>query len=572
MKVISFLLAWRSFIGKLPPVGAAPGCGAQDQDQNQDMRSGNAFRARCEEIDVKKQRLPQRGAESSRQKRLALVLGGALALAGCATAPEGAARGGASFTPAFETADCWFQTPGQTPECGFVSVPQNRKDFSKGAINLAVAIYRSPNPEKSDIPLVYIHGGPGTPALRFETQSPGYFDNRVKPFLADRDVILFDQRGTGYSSPAVTCPAFQKAFFENAVVVRNSKELYEFAGPKFRECGRDLEAAGLDLSAYNIRELADDMDDLRRALGYEEWFLLGQSYGTRVALNAIRRRTDGVKGVILSSTAPPGALLSDGAAETRKAFELMFSNVCIPGTACGDYPGGPFAMLAAAVDGFNKVPMSVDVSFPIPGFPYTGKPVEWTFTGDQIPGLLLGAAYAPGIQAQLPAVLSGLMGRDEEAVKNLVTWNIIVPVGAMDSGAFWAISCNDTIAYESGEEIRAAFAAYPELRNMMYGRNFSFGPYTREICESFLGALDTSDRALRSPVESDLPVALFASEGDQTTPPALAFRAAETLSRSKVYLIENAAHGPLFESECALTLARTFLKDPSVFPEDRCGE
>lgn len=476
-----------------------------------------------------------------------------------------------AFSPTYTASECWFETKGQTPECGYVSVPQNREDLSAGTLKLAVAIYRSPNAQKSDIPIVYIHGGPGTPALRFETQSPGNFDNRILPFLSDRDVILFDQRGAGFSTPAITCPAFQEAFFEQDVTVRDTDELYRFASPKFNECGRNLETAGLDLSAYNSRELADDMNDLRIALGYEQWFLLGQSYGTRIALNTIRKYDVGIAGVILSSTAPPGALISDGPAEIRRAFELMFSNVCVAGTACGDYSGGPFAMLAKAVDLYNEAPMRVEVSFPIPGYPYTGKPVQWTLTGNQIPGLLMGAAYSPSVQKQLPAIFSGLLSQNEDVVKNLITWNALVPIGAMDSGAFWAVSCNDTIAYEPKKDIKDAFAQYPELRNMMYGRNFSFGPYTKEICESFLGDLKTDDRDLRSPVSSDLPVVLFASEGDQTTPPALTLKAAETLSRSRVYLIENAAHGPLFETECGLNTAREFLRDPSIFPENRCS-
>lgn len=496
-----------------------------------------------------------------------------VAFGACASNAHRASDGAtAAFTPSFEATDCWFETAGQNPECGYVTVPQNRRNASKGVIKLAVAIYRSPNPEKSDVPVVYIHGGPGTPALRFETQSPGNFDNRIFPFLADRDVILFDQRGAGHSTPAVTCPVFQNAFFNQDVTVRDSKDLYEFAGDKFEQCGRSLEEQGVDLSAYNIREMADDMEALRVALGYDEWHLLGQSYGTRVALNAIRRSEKGVKSVLLSSTAPPGALLSDGPEETRKSFDLMFANVCVPGTECGDYAGGPYAMLRDAVDAYNRDPMIVEVAFPLPGFPYTGQPVNWTFTGEQIPGLLLGAAYSPAVQAQIPATLSGLIRRNKDVVKSLVTWNIIVPIGAMDSGAFWVVSCNDTIAYESSDQIRAAFAKHPELRNMMYGRNLSFGPYTREICERFLGDLDTSDFKLRTPVKSDLPVALFASEGDQSTPPELAFKAAESLSNAKVYLINNAAHGPLFESACGIEIALEFLRDASTFPENRCSQ
>jgi pimeloyl-ACP methyl ester carboxylesterase len=45
----------------------------------------------------------------------------------------------------------------------------------------------------------------------------------------------------------------------------------------------------IDLGQYDTLAVADDVDDIRRALGHAQLDLLGVSYGTRVVLEVVRR-------------------------------------------------------------------------------------------------------------------------------------------------------------------------------------------------------------------------------------------------------------------------------------------
>ena len=67
------------------------------------------------------------------------------------------------------------------------------------------------------------------------------------------------------------------------------------------ECRERLEAEGLDLSAYNSVTSAQDLDNLGRTLGYEQWNLCGVSYGTRLALTAARDTPRGIRSMLLDS-------------------------------------------------------------------------------------------------------------------------------------------------------------------------------------------------------------------------------------------------------------------------------
>ena len=71
-----------------------------------------------------------------------------------------------------------------------------------------------------------------------------------------------------------------------------------------------LVAEGVNLAAFNTPESAADIEDLRRALGYERVNLYGISYGTRLALAAMRDHLEcfrALRADLLDEEGPRGA-------------------------------------------------------------------------------------------------------------------------------------------------------------------------------------------------------------------------------------------------------------------------
>ena len=79
--------------------------------------------------------------------------------------------------------------------CGYLEVPENHDKPDGKKITIAYVVFQSENTETSEFPLIQFTGGPGGQALLYSE----YISE--EPILKTRDIIRFDQRGIGKSSP-----------------------------------------------------------------------------------------------------------------------------------------------------------------------------------------------------------------------------------------------------------------------------------------------------------------------------------------------------------------------------------
>src|SRR5262249_17036551 len=141
---------------------------------------------------------------------------------------------------------------------------------------------RSRHPEPD--PVFLIPGGPGAGVTGSAEVQAHIFDS----YLRDRDLVLVDSRGTGASNP-LTCslPASGRLQGRLETIVETAQR-----------CLPELQARA-DLTQYNTEYIADDLDDVRAALGYERINLQGLSYGTRVAQVYARRHPQHLRVMML---------------------------------------------------------------------------------------------------------------------------------------------------------------------------------------------------------------------------------------------------------------------------------
>jgi pimeloyl-ACP methyl ester carboxylesterase len=230
----------------------------------------------------------------------------------------------------FEEADCPFKEPsGITLDCGYLTVPENYAEPNGTQIRLAVAIARHPSGNPEPDPIVYLEGGPGGSPLEFlyltfNTQYQALFET-------NRDIVIFDQRGIGYSEPALDCPEMQALNIElldyeldGATLTQD--ELDTLLVDSLMACGETLSVDN-DLSAYNSASNAADVESLRMALGYEQINLWGISYGTRLALTIMRDYPDGIRSVVIDSVYTPDVNLFSASPENlHRAFKRQYGN------------------------------------------------------------------------------------------------------------------------------------------------------------------------------------------------------------------------------------------------------
>jgi pimeloyl-ACP methyl ester carboxylesterase len=203
-------------------------------------------------------------------------------------------------------------------ELGRLVVPADRDEPNTRSVTLAYVRLPATS-AMPGAPIVFLAGGPGI---------PGGAIGRVPPyaslFLRLRecaDVILLDQRGTGQSEPGLQCASARLPVDAFAAPAALADALAQRAGA----CAAELRARGIEPSDFNARESADDLEDLRRALGAEQLDLVAWSYGGEVALDALRRHPRLFGRVVLAGARGPDLLLKSPAvwdAQLRALSEL----------------------------------------------------------------------------------------------------------------------------------------------------------------------------------------------------------------------------------------------------------
>jgi len=177
---------------------------------------------------------------------------------------------------------------------GTFSVPEDRNDPASRRIDIGFVRFRSTNPHPG-APIVYLAGGPGGSGV-------GAANGPRQPiFLALRavsDVIALDQRGTGMSNHIPECQAAHRL---DPAPVLSEESLTAYYRETLQDCVARWRAAGVAVGGYDTEQSADDIEDLRRALGAARVHLWGISYGTHLAMAMMRRHPTSVGRVALSS-------------------------------------------------------------------------------------------------------------------------------------------------------------------------------------------------------------------------------------------------------------------------------
>src|SRR5215207_8202351 len=211
--------------------------------------------------------------------------------------------------------------------CARLSVPLDRSGTVPGRVSLLVKHVRARRSGGvTRPPLFALAGGPGQSATEsFGADALGV----LYPAYARRDVIVFDQRGTGRSA-LLRCPRLERANLLRA-------------GPAARACARSL---GPRRAFYTSRDSADDIEAIRDQLGAKRIALFGTSYGTKLALGYAKRYPGRVERLALDSVVQidgPDPYYLDSVEASRRALRSLCGRRC-------SWTADPVADLAALVD------------------------------------------------------------------------------------------------------------------------------------------------------------------------------------------------------------------------------
>ncbi|MDX1582215.1 MAG: alpha/beta hydrolase, partial [Thermoanaerobaculia bacterium] len=407
-------------------------------------------------------------------------------------------------------------------ELGELRVPENRAAEHTRMITLRFVRFPS-TAEKPGAPIVYLAGGPGGSGIAAARGS------RFPLFMALRelgDVIAFDQRGTGMSEPDLDCSEqYVLPFDEPATRYEASKILADAAA----ECFERLRKDGADLSGYTTVENAADLVDLRRALGAEKLRLIGISYGSHLALAAMKNHPDGIERVVLAGPEPLHHTLKLPS-DQQTLLEEISRLATIDATTRKQVPD-LLGSIEKLLDELREEPQTVSVTDP-----RSGATIPVTVGVEDLQGILAGMLRGPDSFATMPDLVYRLEQDDWLA---LAIMSAGQRFGTLPGAMSLVMDC------ASGASAAWLKRIEREAKTTLLGD--AINSFMPGICQG-LGVPDLGDE-FRAPVESDIPTLVIAGTLDGRTPSSNAAELEKQLGDVKTVVIEGAGHGtPLFMS------------------------
>jgi pimeloyl-ACP methyl ester carboxylesterase len=416
--------------------------------------------------------------------------------------------------------------------CAGFPVPENRNDPHSRKITLKLAILRSSAQVASKDMLVFLAGGPGQAA----TDSAGTVASVLKPLLAHRDVLLLDQRGTGGSN-ALTCKEADDA----AVAGDDDRFDEQKTRAAALDCLKQLSGRA-DPRYYTTTIAAQDLEDVREALGSPQFDLVGVSYGTRMAQQYLMRHPDAVRSVVLDSAVPNSLLLGeDFARNLDDALKAQFAR-CAAEPACKRQFGDPDQTLYQLRDALRANPH--EVSF---RDPQSYRTVKRMLNENSLASVVRMFAYTPETAALLPLSIDAAAHGDVGPLLGQAKILSSSLAELMGSGMQYSVIC---------AEDADLLTPRPQDAGTILGTRMIDS--LKAVCSVWPRGARPAD--FHQPLKTGKPVLLLAGQYDPVTPPRYADEVAKGLSDARVLVFKGQAHS-VMAAGCGPQLIQHFVED-----------
>ncbi len=400
-------------------------------------------------------------------------------------------------------------------EEGRLLVPENRNKKDSRLIELAFvripSTGASPGP-----PTVYLSGGPGQSVLGSLSRTGAV--RRWLELLEVGDMVLIDQRGTGLSTPNLSFP------WKGETPVNQFRNLADSA-PYFQEIAdqatEHFRAQGVDLDGYTSEQSADDLNDLRIALGVKKLNLFGFSYGTHLGLSAIRRHGEHLENVVLLGVEGPNHTY-----KLPSTMDVQFNKLALMAKedpAIASKVPDLNALLDRVLDKLRSNPMLVSVRDP-----KGGGPLQIPIGAD---GLLFLLRRDIGDASDLP-VFPRLLYSIDQGDSRMLEWF------ARKRFRFGANAMSTIMDAASGASSERLRRIREEASQSRFG-NVMNHPYP-QIAELW-SAPDLGDD-YRAPIASPVRTLFLSGTLDWNTPPFQAEEVRWGFPNSSHIIVRNAGH------------------------------
>jgi len=409
-------------------------------------------------------------------------------------------------------------------QLGKMTVPLRRARPEAGSVELAFVRLQARD-GKRGAPIVYLAGGPGGSGIAAARNA--YALPTLARLAQSADVILLDQRGIGMSSPRPVCAAKP---VDPQARVASTAEMLPRAVANARACVEEWAAKGVDVGGFTVAESAADLDDLRRALGAPKISLLGHSYGTYLALAAIRAYGPTIERAALLATAGPNHMRKLPVVLDLQLAKL--SMLAKDDPSIGAEVPDMSALLRRVLTKLEREPIAVTITDRA-----RKEKVQLRIGPDALRRILVADIGDGNDFPVFPALLLTIDRGDPSILAWFVEKRYNQSTGT-DLMAY-GIRCSAGATATRDREIalQAQTSLFANAQNGWYP----------DICAA-LPSIDLGD-AFRAPIVSDVPVLFISGTLDSNTPPYQAEEMRWSMPRAMHLIVQNAGHEDLEPNE-----------------------
>jgi pimeloyl-ACP methyl ester carboxylesterase len=435
---------------------------------------------------------------------------------------------GLTFAPSADAAARFKRCGGPGFTCTRVSVPLDRAGAVSGRVSLFVARQRPRRRRATRPPLIFLAGGPGQSATNSLVGAFGTF----LPEYGARDLIIFDQRGTGRSG-LLRCRRLERSNLLDA-------------GREAGACARSL---GARRAFYTSRDSVEDIEAIRRRLGAERIALYGVSYGTKVALGYASTYPDRVERLALDSVVAPGGpdpLYLDSIAAVPRALRALCVRRC-------SWTGDAVADLATLVD-------RIASGGPLRGIVVDarGRRRARSLSRVDLFTILVAGDFDPVLRGSFPGAVSAGLAGDPAPLLRLRGRALQVdavppPPRALSTAVYAATTCEEAALpwdrttppdpAERHSQAAARAQAIADASFEPFDRATMLASDTLALCERWPHA--PVARGFGPGPLPDVPVLLIEGEDDLRTPVESAQRVAQLFPHSSLVVARATGHSAL---------------------------
>lgn len=429
-----------------------------------------------------------------------------------------------------QLADC--QVPGLNgpAKCGTHVVWEDRNAKRGRQITLHFVVVPARGPAKQPEPVFYLDGGPGGSAV----DVAGPLTALLAAVNESRDLVFLDSRGTGRSN-ALRCAAQPP----DAPLQRFFSDF--LADDYVREC---LAVQQADVRFYTHSDAMDDLDEVRRVLGYERMNLYGASGGTRAAQIYVRKYPRRVRAVVLHGVHPMDGEMPLAYSRAMEIAVRELFEACRMDSGCHErYPD-----LAAQWERVKARFAAGHVDTDIIHQP-TGRKDRVRITRGVFAEGMRHLLYDLRSASQLPPVIAAAARGDFSPFAEHHIARSQRLANAISMGMFMSATCAEDVRFISEDDVQKETAG-TFLGDYRVRRQ-------QAACRIWPHADDTG-ADFQQPVRSAAPALLISGDADVATPVAGAERVARGFANGRHVVFPNQGHN-LANPPCAARIIADFL-------------